>query len=130
MSIDFKKKYFLIILFLIFGYFLLIKCPFLLKGHTFCLFKSITGYPCPACGSLRASFKLFDGRIIESILINPLALISNVFFIFSMFWMVYDIFKNKESFLPFLKKNWNKTSKIALFIIIIINWIWNIYKGL
>jgi len=130
MSIDFKYKYLGIILFLISGYFVLFNFPFLFKEHVFCLFKRITGFPCPACGSLRASFALFRGAFLQSILINPFALITNLFFLFSLFWMLYDIIRNKETFIPSLEKKWSKTSLMILGIIVVSNWIWNIYKGL
>ena len=130
MSIDFKYKYLGIILFLISGYFVLFNFPFLFNEHVFCLFKRITGFPCPACGSLRASFALYHGAFLQSILINPFALITNLFFVFSLFWMSFDIIRNKETFIPSLKKKWNKTCLIILGIVVLSNWIWNIYKGL
>gem|GEM_PF-4432839 len=44
--------------------------------------------------------------------------------------MIFDVIKNKETYMPFLKKDWNKKIKLMVFIIVIFNWIWNIEKGL
>ena len=130
MSIDFRYKYLGILLFLISGFFILFNFPFLFKEHVFCIFKRITGLPCPACGSLRASFALYKGDFLQSVLINPFALITNMFIVFSMFWMLYDIIRNKETFIFSLKKKWNKKSMMILGIVVVSNWIWNISKGL
>lgn len=38
---------------------------------TICPIKLMFGIPCPACGTTRAIELAFDGRIIDSILMNP-----------------------------------------------------------
>ena len=37
-----------------------------------CLFKSITGCPCPACGSTRALSRLVRGDLLGAAMLNPL----------------------------------------------------------
>lgn len=130
MRINFKLKYFGIILILISGYFFLFNFSSSLDGHTVCIFKKVTGIPCPACGSIRATFLLLHGEIWESVLINPFGIVTNILIIGSIIWMIIDILKYKETYIPFLQKDWNKKIKITVFIIIIANWIWNIEKGL
>ena len=42
--------------------------------HTFyprCVFKSLTGYECPGCGSTRAAHALLHGRVGEAFRHNP-----------------------------------------------------------
>jgi hypothetical protein len=101
-----------------------------MSGHTVCIFKNITNIPCPACGSTRATVLLLHGNIWESILMNPFGIITNILIIGSIFWMIYDIIKGRETFFVKMKLNWDKRIKILLILIILINWIWNIKKGL
>lgn len=37
-----------------------------------CLFRRITGLPCPTCGSTRAALAALDGRPLDAISLNPL----------------------------------------------------------
>lgn len=130
MRINLKLKYLGIILGLITGYFFLLNFSSWLEGHTVCIFKIATGVPCPACGSIRATLLLMQGEIWESVLTNPLGIVTNIVIIISIIWMIIDILKHKETYVPFLQKDWNKKIKITVFLIIIANWIWNIEKGL
>jgi len=130
MHINYKLKYLGIIIIFIFGYFLFYNFPNLIQDSTFCIFKNITGLPCPACGSTRATLLLLNGQFLDSILINPFGILTNTLVIISIFWMITDIVKNKETFLPFLKKDWNINIKYFLLVIILANWIWNIVKGI
>ena len=130
MHIKFKLKYLGIILMLISGYFFLYNFSGSLEGHTICIFKNITGVPCPACGSTRATLQLFHGELWGSILINPLGVLTNLFILISIFWMLFDIARSKETFFPFLIKDWNNKIKIFIVLIVLVNWMWNIEKGL
>jgi len=37
-----------------------------------CLFKNLTGVPCPTCGLTRGSLSLLKGRLVQAWLFNPL----------------------------------------------------------
>ncbi len=130
MHINYKLKYLGIIVILISGYFFLYNFSSSLSGHTICIFKRIVSLPCPACGSTRATLLLLHGEIWSSILLNPLGVITNSIILLSIFWMIKDIIKDRETYLPFLKRDWDRRVKIIVFILIVANWIWNIVKGL
>jgi hypothetical protein len=130
MHINYKLKYLGIVFILISGYFFLYNFSSSIEGHTVCLFKNITDIPCPACGSTRATFLLFQGQFWSSFLMNPFGILTNVLVIVSIFWMVIDIIISKETFLPFLKRDWNNKIKIFALLVILANWIWNIEKGI
>ena len=130
MRFNFKLKYLGIILILISGYFYLCYFSSQTNGNTFCIFKNVTGIPCPACGSTRATLLLFHGKILESVLVNPFGLITNILIIGSIVWMIVDLIKGKETYFSFMKKDWNRKVKIIVLLIIVINWIWNIKKGI
>jgi hypothetical protein len=128
--LNYKFKYLGIILILISGYFILYNFSGSLEGHTICVLKRGTGIPCPACGSTRATLQLLQGKLMNSILFNPFGIMTNLLIIISMFWMAIDILKSKETFLPFLKKDWSSKIKYTAAFIISANWIWNIEKGM
>lgn len=129
MQFNYKLKYLGIIMILISGYFFLYFFSSSINGHTLCIFKNMTGVPCPACGSTRATILLFHGEFWKSILINPFGIITSILIIVSIIWMLIDILGSKETYFPFLKKDWNWKIKTILLLIIMINWIWNIIKG-
>lgn len=41
-------------------------------GPTLCIFKLLTGYPCPVCGTTRAIAAFSEGRLHASFVYNPL----------------------------------------------------------
>ena len=107
-----------------------------LQNETFrvCVIKSLTGYPCPSCGTTRAVSFLIQGKIIESLLINPFGiLVATIMFVFP-FWIIADVILKKESFFKWFKKTETTIRKpwVASILIaaVITNWIWNIYKHL
>ncbi len=132
MQFNFKLKYLAIIISIIAGYFVLYSFSSLLDNEqSVCLFKNLTNIPCPSCGTTRASIKLIHGEFVDSILLNPLGFFVSVTLFISIIWMSYDISKNKETFLPFIKKDFvNKYVIIFAVVLTLANWIWNIYKGL
>lgn len=101
-----------------------------LNGHTICLFKNITGYPCPSCGSTRATVLLLNGNFMDSVFMNPLAILTNFIIVLSFFWILIDIVQRKDTYWEFMKKSCPVYLKVCLFILLLINWVWNINKGL
>lgn len=125
-----RTKYLIILSILSAGYFTLFYYPNIISDISFCIFKSVTDLPCPACGSTRATMLLFQGDVANSIFLNPIGLVLNSFIVVSVFWIISDFVRNKNSFLKFITKDWSTRVKIGLLALIIINWIWNIEKGL
>jgi hypothetical protein len=99
-----------------------------------CLMKEITGIPCPSCGSTREIISIIHGDAGEFFHWNPLGLVTLFIMITVPFWILYDVMMRKESMFIFYKKNElilrRKWISIPLIMLVIINWIWNIYKGL
>ena len=63
-----------------------------------CVFKYLTGYYCPGCGSLRAMHRLLHGHILEAFGFNPLMIISLPFIVYAFLsdWLIKD--NNFEGF--------------------------------
>ena len=101
------------------------------SGHlTVCIFHNITGYPCPACGTVRGLKFFFHLDFYNALMMNPLAVIIGLYMIVGLVWMSIDLYRNSDSFdrVTRFKPRW-------WFIVIIIiltaaNWWWNIQKGL
>jgi hypothetical protein len=98
-----------------------------------CLFHSVTGYPCPACGTRRALFALLNGNIYESILINPYGLLLLLLATSYIIGTVSDLIRKRQQFRNWLKQTEqylaNKYILTILIALTILNWIWNINKG-
>jgi len=129
MRFNIRHKYLIIIILIISGYILLLFSN-TFNNQSFCIFKNITGIPCPSCGSTRATLLLFHGRFGESISVNPFGIITNLLILLSIAWMVKDVLLSRDTFLPFLKKTWDIRIQIVVLILVVANWIWNIAKGL
>jgi len=84
-----------------------------------CLFRAITGFTCPGCGSTRALHQLLHGHVLEAFMLNPLLLIGLPFLLFAL--VRYSAFAVR-GITP--RKNILPASFIyALFFIIVSFWI-------
>lgn len=103
-------------------------------GGGVCLIKQVTGVPCPSCGTTRAIDELLHGHFTESVLVNPFGLL--VFAAMALFplWVLVDLLSGKRSFFYFYnrveKLLQRKLIAIPLAVLVLLNWIWNIFKGL
>lgn len=102
--------------------------------RSLCLIKNVTGYPCPSCGTTSAVLLLSKGELLQSIQQNPFGLIVGLCMLVLPFWIGYDVLKKKATFYQFYLKAEAviRKPKIALILIllVILNWIWNLYKHL
>jgi hypothetical protein len=100
-----------------------------------CMFRELTHLPCPSCGTTRAVMLLLSGHFLESAMVNPLGLLLAAAMIVIPIWMLADFLRKDSSLFRtyiraeelFKKKLWLALPAISL---IVINWIWNISKGI
>ena len=99
-----------------------------------CIIKSVTNIPCPSCGSTRAIIKLLQGNLLESLYTNPFGIIILIIMLVLPFWILFDLSTKKQSLYDFYfrMESYLKRRIIAipLIALVIMNWIWNIMKGL
>jgi len=104
------------------------------SSYSGCLIKTVTGMPCPSCGSTRSVGSLLQGHIIEALYWNPFGIILSILMLIIPIWLTYDLMMRKSSLYNFYKKAevFIRQPKVAipLIILVILNWIWNINKGL
>ena len=107
-----------------------------LQSQTFrvCIIKNVTDYPCPSCGTTRAVTLLLKGKFIESLVLNPIGIVVAIIMIIFPIWILIDIIFKKETFYFWYKKAEGTIRKpwlaSILIVLVLLNWIWNIYKHL
>ena len=131
-----NKLYSLLLIACLAGFMYLFYNIHTLQGERFrvCIIKNVTGYPCPSCGTTRAVSLLFEGKTIESILLNPFGIVVAIIMTVFPFWILIDLILKKDTFYYWFKnaeaiirKSWLAS---ILILLVLLNWIWNIYKHL
>jgi len=87
-----------------------------------CVFRSITGFPCPTCGTTRAATAFLDGNLIAAFTANPLAAAMGFLFVvgapLAVLWAVARL---PVPELPLPLPGWMRIGAITL---IAANWIY------
>lgn len=104
------------------------------SDFTPCIFKNTTGIACPSCGTTRSILLLSQGKVAESLLLNPLGIIMSSLMVIMPGWLLYDTITKKDTLYKIFR-NFEHTIRIrwvaiVLTLLILANWIWNIEKGL
>ena len=91
--------------------------------HLPCLFKVMTGYPCPTCGSTRMVSSLINLDILSAFYWNPLLFLGGIAFIAWGGYGFYMLFSGKKIQVILTKKEalFLRMGLISLFIL---NWIY------
>jgi hypothetical protein len=104
------------------------------KSVEVCLIKHATNIPCPSCGSTRSIISLTKGNFVEAFDLNPIGYIVAFIMLIAPVWIISDlILKNNSLFKCYqITESYLKNPKYAipLILLVIINWFWNIKKGL
>jgi len=97
-----------------------------------CLFKNITGIPCPSCGVTRSVSSIISGNIFEALSLNPFGFLVIVLLVVLPLWIGIDLLRRKESFFLLYQRAekviQQKQVAIPLILLVLFNWIWNIVK--
>ncbi|TXD95100.1 DUF2752 domain-containing protein [Gillisia hiemivivida] len=135
MSLNRNKLYTILLISCIAGYIWIINSLYSLNSSIeVCLIKHVTGVPCPSCGSTRSVISLAKGDFLGSIFINPLGLVVALIMILAPLWVIFDLITKRHSLFAFYRQieNYLKKPKVLVVFILLVmlNWIWNITKGL
>jgi hypothetical protein len=99
-----------------------------------CLIKHVTNIPCPSCGSTRSVVLLISGNLMEAFRINPLGYVVAIILLIAPLWIIIDVLIKRKTLFNFYKKIEAYLKKplyaIPLILFVLINWIWNVTKGL
>jgi hypothetical protein len=102
---------------------------------TACIFKSVTHLPCPSCGTTRSLVLLANGDVEGSLLANPLGAVLALALVIVPMWLLADTFRRSDSLFRSYRFSErllvaNKWISIPAIALILLNWCWNIAKGL
>ncbi|WP_107039781.1 DUF2752 domain-containing protein [Brumimicrobium mesophilum] len=99
-----------------------------------CVIKNLTNIPCPSCGTTRSVVSLTKGEFIGALNANPIGYLVAVIMLIAPVWVASDLIRGTKTLYVFYQKieTYLKRPKVAipLILLVIINWIWNIIKGL
>ncbi|MCF0172765.1 MAG: DUF2752 domain-containing protein [Bacteroidales bacterium] len=98
------------------------------RDFTVCLFKRLTGVPCPGCGTIRATRLLFQGDIIGSVMTNPLGMVLLVCSVAFIALSVTDIVQKTDRVGQIATRPLRKWQMAVLLALVATNWVWNIVK--
>ena len=100
---------------------------FVLKIEIPCMFKSILGISCPACGMTRAINEIFKANLLGALRYNVLSIFIFCFIIISYIFIIYDIIKNTRKYIDFMNRVLTKYWYIILIILFVMFLINNIF---
>lgn len=104
------------------------------ESYVVCPIKAVTDIPCPSCGSTRSVLSIMHGDFVDGFLLNPLGYMLFGALLVIPFWLLADVILKKRSLYHFTNKMIKviaeKPYSIILISLILLNWIWNINKGL
>ncbi|WP_196890928.1 DUF2752 domain-containing protein [Aureivirga marina] len=131
------RFYLITIVVILIGYFYLIYSYRSNNSSTmaFCFYKNILSFPCPTCGTTRSVLASFKADFYNAIFtFNPLGILyAFLLIVIPVFVCIDLIFKKSfvyQSYHSILEQLKNKKISIPLILLLILNWIWNIYKEL
>lgn len=103
-------------------------------GSSPCLFRWLTGVPCPACGSTRALRALLQGDVAQAFLINPNGILLALLLAGVPVWLVCDGLRRKATLFALfcrIDRALRRPAWLAVLVVLVLaDWIWNLYKGI
>lgn len=92
-----------------------------------CIFKTVTGISCPACGMTRSFLAIFHFDFLTAIYHNLLGIPLFIFLIYFSFMLLKDFFQNRFTFISnlliFLEKN-----AFLIIVLLLISFLFNNLK--
>lgn len=95
-----------------------------------CTFHAVTGWPCPTCGTTRATLKLLQGDLLSAFALNPLYFLGLVaLVIFNVYAVVVLTARLPRLRLGTLPPGSGQLLRWGAIALILVNWAWLIYWG-
>ncbi len=87
-----------------------------------CLLRTATGVPCPTCGATRGALALFEGRIVDALLLNPLATLAVAsFMVGGLVAPLWVWCRGTAPDVPSPLPGW---SRLGMIVVVFSNWAW------
>jgi hypothetical protein len=101
-------------------------------AKTYCVIKSSTGIPCPACGTVRGMHLLLHGHFLAGIQRNPLALLATLGAIAASIGLIRDGYTGRHDTLTWLNHSPRLLRRWYVAVLVLgltlVNWLWNVDK--
>ncbi len=103
------------------------------ERYDVCLIRHFLHVPCPSCGATRSVVSILHGDLLGGLYWNPLGFLIIAYLLVAPIWMGLDLVLNRDTFYRFFQffeaTLRRKLVAIPLVGIILLNWAWNIWKG-
>ena len=103
------------------------------ERYDVCLVRHFLHFPCPSCGSTRSVLALMQGDLTGGLFWNPLGIVIFLALLVAPLWIGIDLMLKKDTFYRFfrlfeetLRGKWVAIPAIVL---LLLNWVWNVVKG-
>jgi hypothetical protein len=97
-----------------------------------CLFRKVTGIPCPSCGTVHSVFLITRGEFLPALRENPLGYAGVLMMVILPLWIAADLALAKNSFYNCYVRteSWIKRRYIAvpLIVMILAIWTWKLFS--
>lgn len=97
-----------------------------------CVLKNTVGIPCPSCGTTRSVMAILNGTFTEALYFNPLGFPVLGALLIVPCWILVDLITSQQTLYGFITKTEsrinNKKVAYVLALLVVLNWLWNIYK--
>ena len=122
-----------LLLLILAGMLLLIYQP-IPSGHTLCLFKEISGIPCPACGTGHGTLALMQGHFSTAWQLNPLSYVVIAVLMILLPLVLTDVLMRRNQLyqlLDYIQLKLHSKSPLTwmLITLVLINWLRLIQHG-
>jgi len=96
-----------------------------------CPFRTLTGVPCPTCGTTRAVLALSHGHVGEAFLHNPMVTVGLFFTgLAAVLWAVAHAGgKSLPKALASLDRHWPWWLRVGVTLALVANWAWVVARG-
>lgn len=99
-----------------------------------CFIKHSTGFPCPSCGATRSVLAIMKGQLQEAFYLNPLGYLITIIMLITPPWIIADVARKRDSLFTFYHAIEARLRQpayaIPLVLLVLLNWFWNIKKGI
>ena len=102
----------------------------LLPVHLHCIFKWVTGVPCPGCGTVRSLRLLLHGDVMGSLMVNPLGVLLSLLAVAALVLVIRDALRDDDLLYRLMHRRWPVWALAVVVLLTLANWVWNIQKGL
>ncbi|MDO4771323.1 DUF2752 domain-containing protein [Porphyromonas sp.] len=98
----------------------------------FCLFRRLSGMPCPACGATRSVVALCYGEWLYALRLNPLGFFYTIALVSVPLWLLHDTIRRRPSMYTMYRRldrlMSHKSVLWGIAAFILLNWLWVLFN--